>query len=186
MFDIDHIYFDADCLLAESCLAIYEAIDQPNQTNEEQNRDNQNNQVNNKPTPPNNTNHSNVQQHQQSPTDNNKPSNGNSIGVNNKPVNGGKTKEERKVSGIAGAGATGLVGAGVVAKQTITRRNHKCVIVIAEYKYGKKIFNIFNLTPEVEAYNVIPYIGKNLAALPVKLFVEVGTLPSATLKPCST
>ena len=94
MFDIDHIYFDADCLLAESCLAIYEAIDQPNQTNDEQNRDNQNNQVNNKPTPPNNTNHSNVQQHQQSPTDNNKPSNGNSIGVNNKPVNGGKTKEE--------------------------------------------------------------------------------------------
>lgn len=96
MVDIDHIYFDADCLLAESCLAIYEAIDQPNQTNEEQNRDNQNNQVNNKPTPPNDINHSNVQQHQQSPTNNNKPSNGNSNGVNNKPVNGngGKNKEE--------------------------------------------------------------------------------------------
>lgn len=84
MVDIDHIYFDADCLLAESCLAIYEAIDQHNQTNEEQNKDNQNNQVNNKPTPPNDINHSNVQQHQQSPTDNNKPVNG----------NGSKNKEE--------------------------------------------------------------------------------------------
>lgn len=28
MTDIDHVYFDADCLLAESCLAIYEAEEQ--------------------------------------------------------------------------------------------------------------------------------------------------------------
>ena len=75
---------------------------------------------------------------------------------------GGKNKEDRKISGIAGVGATGLVGAGVAAKETIARHKHKCVIVIAEYKYGKKIFNIFDLTPKVEEYNVIPYIGKNL------------------------
>ena len=64
MTDLDHVYFDADCLLAESCLAIYEALDKPESTDE--NRDNQppstsnQNQVNKQPQK--NTTQQNIQQ----------------------------------------------------------------------------------------------------------------------------
>lgn len=72
MTDIDHIYFDADCLLAESCLAIYEATDQQN----DQNRDNQPPQQNDQNTSQPNTTNKPITNGNE-----NKPNNN----VNNKP-----------------------------------------------------------------------------------------------------
>lgn len=84
MTDIDHIYFDADCLLAESCLAVYEAMDK-SESNDE-NRDNQ-------PPPISDQNQVNKQQNTSQHTQQNQSSNN----AQNKPdtnkLNNG-TKED--------------------------------------------------------------------------------------------
>lgn len=80
MTDIDHIYFDADCLLAESCLAVYEAMDK-SESNDE-NRDNQpppisdQNQVNKQQNTSQHTQQNQSSNNAQNKPDTNKPNNG--------------------------------------------------------------------------------------------------------------
>lgn len=77
MTDLDHVYFDADCLLAESCLAIYESLDKPESN--DGNHDNQppptsnQNQVNKQPQK--NTTQQNTQQEVTSNNTQNNPGN---------------------------------------------------------------------------------------------------------------
>ena len=162
MTDIDHIYFDADCLLAESCLGIYEAIDNSQQNNTTQNRDNQNNQTN-RPVQ-HNTNNSNVQ-HQQPPTNNNKPNTNN--GVNNKPVNGGNgNNKEETVYGFTKADLDNPEKIKAIMAKAKKEKNLRAVktVLRSGISIGALALNTFTAAPlaVVSAASIAANMGMSL------------------------
>ena len=60
---------------------------------------------------------------------------------------------------MAGLGAMSVAGAGYLVG---SRRKDQTIVIIAKYKYGTKVFNVFSLKPEYQQYDIGKVISDNV------------------------
>ena len=72
-----------------------------------------------------------------------------------------KNKKVKKSNAaeMAGLGAMSVAGAGYLVG---SRRKDQTIVIIAKYKYGTKVFNVFSLKPEYQQYDIGKVISDNV------------------------